>query len=365
MLVPSQKKVNPIFTTAPRIKNRAGIERKHRPFIGGVRQSIVNLVRQANIDQMRGAVIDQMRHTTIGRLHMHLPSWKITVFLLGMIFLTPFSLGVFGVSSGAGEPRLTGISAINTIEANIGDVPNKPVTQPPPRKKFALVIGIVYDSNDLGVVNFADRDATSVYNLLTQKMGFPRENVVLLRNQEATRLNIDNALRWLATTPQIDSESDVVFFYSGHGLRNAPGGGYNNPNLPGYGLVPYDYKNFDFRNTGDGLFFDTYLAALFSRMNPGRMWIAIDSCFSGGYDRPGITGPNRVVTLSSRAYQLSGEINETGSGVFTQLMINQGVANGLPLEQAFNESVPPAANSYGQNPVISDNYPGALNFFTQ
>lgn len=433
MLVPSQKKISSVYSTTPRMKQRAYIFRKYRLVMDGVRQiaskcrpvmdgvrqiasvsrrmlqadisglrrvnaawahrkvvdlqsilsgvwqaivpqtrrAVVNLpiliqrLRQVSFSEVRGIIAEQLRHATIGRMQMHLPGWKKTAPALVAILLTPLTLGALGVSPGAVEARLTDISTASAsgMERNIGAIPEKPPAPPAPQKKFAVVIGIVYPDNDLGVVKYADRDAASVYNLLTEKWGFPRENVVYLRNGEATRDNIDNALKWLSTNPAIDAQSDVVFFYSGHGLRNAPGGGYQNPNLPGFGLVPYDYNNFDFRNTGDGLLFDTYLASLFSHLNPGRMWIAIDSCFSEGYNRPGIAGANRVVTLSSRADQVSGEIDETGSGVFTQLMINNGVVRGIPLEQAYNEAVPPAVNNYGQGPVISDNYPGGMNFF--
>lgn len=284
--------------------------------------------------------------------------------ILTFLTVTTLSLVLFGmVSFGSSEPRppvnvnaVSGISAFPEITRDAEELRSK---------KFAVLIGVVYDNNDLGKVEFADWDAGSLYNLLTGRLGYPPENVVLLQNQNATHVNIRDAILWLAANPAIDADAEVVFYYSGHGLRNSPGGGLGGLDIPGmgtsYAIVPYDFKAYDYKN-GTGLFFDSWLAEQLSRINPGRMWINIDSCFSGGYDRPGISGPNRVVTLSSQADQLSGEIPEARRGTFTQYLIEEGIARGLSVEDAFNEAAP-RANSAGQNPLIADNYPGTLDFF--
>ncbi|MHB1390693.1 MAG: caspase family protein [Thermoleophilia bacterium] len=282
-----------------------------------------------------------------------------------VLFITILALNIslFGaVSTKASDtlprPVLGPVSGISPLPAAA-----TPGTPSQTNKKFAVVIGIDYASMDLGAVNFADRDAQSVYNLLTDRMGFPRENVMLLQNQNATRDNIDRALDWLAGNPAIDAGSDVVFFYSGHGLRNGDGVGLNNPAIaPGYALVPFDFAGFDYKN-GDGLVWDSYLAQQLGRISPARMWITIDSCNAGGFNRPGITGPNRVVTLSSQSDELSSEIPEAGRGVFTQYFIEEGVARGIPVEQAYQAAAPRAAAAYGQNPQMTDEYAGNMDFF--
>jgi len=229
-----------------------------------------------------------------------------------------------------------------------------------PVKKFAVVIGVVYDNYDLGEVDYADRDAVSVYNLLTQQWGYPPENVRMLRNSEASRQNIIAALDWLAHNPDIDSSSDVVVFYSGHGVRSAPNIGLNIPGMDNaYALVPFDFRAFDYKK-GQGLLWDNELAGYLGGIQAGRMWIHIDSCSSGGFDRPGITGPNRIVTMSSQADELSSEIPEAQRGAMVQFMIDNGLGKGLDIEQAFNLAAPLAYAGYGQNPRIADNYPGNM-----
>lgn len=228
---------------------------------------------------------------------------------------------------------------------------------PPPPTKFAVIIGIVYNSYELGTVNFADQDAASVYNLLTRQMGFPPQNVMLLQNAQATGANIVQALRWLTENPGVDANSEVVFYYSGHGLRNE--GMLNIPQRGrSYALVPFDYFNFPYKN-GEGLIWDVDLAALLSKIQPARMWVSIDSCFSGGFARPGITGPNRIVTMSSSATEISNEINEAQRGVFTKYMVDDGLARGLSVEDAFLAAAPPSSH-YSQNPQVNDGYPGGM-----
>lgn len=226
--------------------------------------------------------------------------------------------------------------------------------------KYAVIVGIVYDNYEFGVVNYADRDAGVAYELLTEKLGYPEENVVLLQNHEATRENIIGALEGLADNPDIDGDAEVTVFYSGHGIRSAPDVGLNIASRePGYALVPFDFTNFDYRS-GGGLIWDRELADILGRLDPGKMWIMIDSCNAGGFNRPGITGPNRIVTMSSRPEEMSNEIAGVQRGVFTHLFVELGLARGLSLEQAFNNAVQPAATGYGQTPQIVDNYPGNL-----
>lgn len=226
--------------------------------------------------------------------------------------------------------------------------------------KYAVIVGIVYDNYEFGVVNYADRDAAAVYELLTTHLGYPEENVTLLQNSQADRRSIIAALTDLAENPDIDVDSEVTIFYSGHGVRSAPNVGLNIGALaPGYAIVPFDFMNHDYKN-GAGLIWDGELAVLLGKLDPGKMWIAIDSCNAGGFARPGITGPNRVVTMSSRADEMSSEIPAAQRGVFTQYLVEEGLTKGLSIEQAFANAVQPSAAGFGQTPQIADDYPGNL-----
>lgn len=292
------------------------------------------------------------RHAKINRMHFF-SNKTILSFLATLLLFLSFA----GVVS-SDEP-VAPVAAI--AQTGFGKGLDEPVVQEQPsKKKYAVIVGIVYENYELGEIAYADQDAASMYRLLTEQFGFPKNNVILLQNSQASRRNILDALGWLEDNPDIDSDADVVVFYSGHGLRSAPNIGLNLPGIAdAYALVPFDFMNFDYKK-GQGLIWDAELAGLLDGINAGRMWVNIDSCSSGGFDKPGISGPNRIVTMSSRADELSSEIPEAQRGVMMQYMIELGIAQGMTIEQAFSLSAPWAALRYGQNPQISDKYPGNM-----
>lgn len=257
---------------------------------------------------------------------------------------------------------MTGKAPGTVVDTDFAAVLDRPAEMPPSGGKFAVIIGIVYPDYELGVIQYADRDAESVYNLLTREKGYPPENVKLLRNGEANRQNILSALDWLTENAGIDADSEVVFFYSGHGLRRVPEESTPPPfDYTSYALVPYDYGSFDYKH-GQGLLWDRELAAYLGKLDPGSMWIGIDSCFSGGFIQPGIAGPNRVLTMSSAADQLSNEIDLVQRGVMTQLLVEEGLKQGLPLEEAFWNTEYRYEPEFGQKPQIADEYDGTFSF---
>jgi hypothetical protein len=90
------------------------------------------------------------------------------------------------------------------------------------------------------------------------------------------------------------------------------------------------------------------------------MWVTIDSCFSAGFLKPGITGPNRVVVASSQGDQLSNEIPWVQRGVMTHFLANEGMDGlGLGVEQAFWYSYD-RAGAFSQTPQIADDYVGNM-----
>jgi hypothetical protein len=277
------------------------------------------------------------------------PLWSKTLIATFILLFTELgSSGLIPPGDNSSPSQTAGVFAADAIDQ---------VAAPAPVHKFAIIIGIVYNNLEFGAVNFADQDAGTVYNVLTRQLGFPAENVILLQNRQATRENIMRSLNWLVTNPDVDSTSEVVFFYSGHGVRNGPGVGMNIPDVPpGYALIPFDFYNYDFKK-GAGLIWDWELANILSRINPGRMWISIDSCYSGGFVRPGITGPNRVVTTSSQGDEASNELADAQRGVFTKYIVDDGIARGLSVEEAYQAAYP-RARAFSQTPQIADNYPG-------
>ena len=97
--------------------------------------------------------------------------------------------------------------------------PTLPVASPP-GTKFAVLVGVSrHKYADAGITNlkFADRDATLVRDFLVSPAGgsFPRENVVLLLNEDATLERIRSSLSDAAARAGADDL--VLVYFAGHG----------------------------------------------------------------------------------------------------------------------------------------------------
>ena len=141
-------------------------------------------------------------------------------------------------------------------------------------KKKALCIGIndyPYDGGDLnGCVN----DANDWAQLLTEHYDFPKPDIKMLTDAEATKSNILEGIKTLLKGAQ---NGDVlVFTNSSHGSYTPDKSG----DEPKYDevLCPYDVK--------DNVIVDDELRELFSDIPSGvHLTVISDSCFSGTVTR--------------------------------------------------------------------------------
>lgn len=90
---------------------------------------------------------------------------------------------------------------------------------------WAVVIGIsLYKQGETPVdekriknLKYADDDALAMYNFLLSRQGgsFPKSNIKLLLDKEATKKNVDDALEWLAD--QAEPQDYFVIYIAAHG----------------------------------------------------------------------------------------------------------------------------------------------------
>jgi len=154
--------------------------------------------------------------------------------------------------------------------------------------KRALCVGIndyPYDGSDLnGCVN----DAMAWAEMLIDHFDFPRENVKVVTDTEATKANIVVSVKHMLAGTQAGDV--VVFTNSSHGTYVADTTG----DEPRYdeAICPYD--------VADALLVDDELRELFSGVPPGvRLTVISDSCHSGTVTRiipseilPGLRTPD-------------------------------------------------------------------------
>lgn len=221
------------------------------------------------------------------------------------------------------------------VKSDVDELPS--IKARPNKNAYAIVIGIENYRQKLPKADFATSDAETVTKYLTKVMGYPEENVVTLLNEHAT--NVDFAKyfeKWLPNN--IEKDSSVFIYYSGHGAPN--------PKTGDAYLVPYDGDPSFIDQTGYSL---KRLYDSLGKLQAKDIVVALDSCFSGAGGksvlakgaRPLVMNmnnsviPPKVAVLSAASgEQISSTYDEKGHGLFTYFMLK-----GLKGEAETNGSV--------------------------
>jgi hypothetical protein len=199
--------------------------------------------------------------------------------------------------------------------------------------KFAVIVGIAHYADTAGGVTslqFADRDARDFRDFVLSPEGgsFPKDNVRLLLNEDATSQNVRTALFTFLTKAQ--PQDEVVLYVAGHGAPD--------PNDPrNLYLLTYDTKLDDMGGTAFPMW---QLQDVFTRVLKAKRVVTFaDTCHSYGFsgERRGKKSNNlvnqyvakaandsdRAVITASDISQLSYESDKWGGGhgVFTFFLL--------------------------------------------
>jgi hypothetical protein len=147
-------------------------------------------------------------------------------------------------------------------------------------ERYAVVFGVgIYDHPQIPRLRFAENDARSVYDVLTTKGGFKKDNVLLVTDtarMKPTLANIKRAVaEWLYKKTGKD---DTVFvYYAGHGAPEVDGSGSARDGLSRY-LLPRDADP-------ESLFVTAFaiddVETIFRRLHADRVMFVIDAGFNG------------------------------------------------------------------------------------
>lgn len=200
---------------------------------------------------------------------------------------------------------------------------------------YAVVIGIgKYKDPGIPTLKYAANDALSIYNILIDpKYGnFPKENVLLLLDEQATLTEIKSAMgTYLAR--KAGKDDTVAIYFAGHGSPEIDPTGKADDRLEKF-IVPYDARKDDL--FGYGLSMDE-IRNIYERIESKRVIFFIDSCYSGEaggrtFSRPDVrarnitisdkfledlSGEGRIIITASKPDELSLETNEFNHGIFT------------------------------------------------
>lgn len=193
------------------------------------------------------------------------------------------------------------------LDRGVREKPRNLLVSAPPThlsgQKYAVVVGVSHYQNagaGLKDLQYADRDATSFRDFLVSPLGgsFPRDNIVLLLNEDATSERVRSALFTFLSKPR--PEDLVVIYLAGHGSPD-PNDGRN------LYFLTYDTKTEDMGGTAFAMFQfrDVYERVLKAR----RVITFVDSCHSFGISgERNIGGPkNNLINQYVQRFASTGE----------------------------------------------------------
>jgi hypothetical protein len=237
-----------------------------------------------------------------------------------------------------------------------------PATAGPVQQKWALVIGISrFSDHNIPRLNYTASDAQSFAALLTDPTigRFPKANVHILLDEQATTVNIKEQLNWIARHAQPDDM--VVIYLATHGSpRETDSVGQLNY------LVTYDTEIHSSDNPDeDALYATAYPMvdlsnAVATRLRALRTLVILDTCNSGGSIKNGgrmmgkglanaspsaaslqrmSEGSGRIVFAAASVDQESLESANFQHGYFTYFLLkhlreSKGM---MPLTQVFSD----------------------------
>ncbi len=173
-----------------------------------------------------------------------------------------------------------------------------------PGESYAVIIGISkFQDSNISPLKYTVPDARAFYDFITSSRGgnFDKSKVKLLLDREATKVNIEDALK--SFLPKNAGKDDmVVLFFAGHGIPETDLTGRSDDGMEKY-LVPTDA---DLDRVAATCVPMSIFSEVFSSIRSKRVIFFIDSCFSGGGAGKGDVPDVLKRTFSSRKMGLRG-----------------------------------------------------------
>ncbi len=240
------------------------------------------------------------------------------------------------------------------------------------RNVWAVVIGVNSYPN-VRRLKYAVNDAMAFCNHLVEYNQVPKENVVLLLDEEANLTRLRSALG-VYLKNKASKDDMVIIYFAGHGATERDSTSPDGDGLEKY-LLPYDVDPKELYATAMPM---EEISRLFSRIRSDRLVFIVDTCYSGASGgrtvsvadiRAGISdgfldritgGKGKIILTASGANEVSAESDELQHGIFTHFLIKglQGQADSdgdglITVDEVYtyvSKQVPQATNQE-QHPV--------------
>lgn len=193
------------------------------------------------------------------------------------------------------------------------------------QRSWAICVGID-DYINSPQLSCAVNDAEAVSTALQQNLGFASDDVVVLKNTDATKLNILAEIERITNNLNVSADDRIVFFFAGHG--------HTVPSIrgeKGY-LVPVEGS----ANSVSSMVSWDAIVELFEHSFAKHVFFVLDACYSGLAIRPAtrsisqrylqdlLTRPARQVIASGMKDQVVSDEGGSRSGhsIFTSFFLD-------------------------------------------
>jgi hypothetical protein len=257
--------------------------------------------------------------------------------------------------------------------------------------RWAVLIGVEeYEDSKVTRLNYSVDDVDALRKVLIEHAGYKPENILVLKNGEATASSVRSTLgTWLPR--QVSDQDMVLIYFSGHGGAEPSIRGDVKDGTEKYMMLS-DSKADDMYGSAIPM---SELARIFGRIRADKLLFAMDSCYSGATDQAeggkgvmregmkaiglsdeylnALTGSSGTVVLTaSKASEVSMESKSLGMGLFTHFLCQalqgsadsdtDGLISVVELFQFLNMRVPAAAKQMGssQHPVLKGEISGTF-----
>jgi hypothetical protein len=242
---------------------------------------------------------------------------------------------------------------VRTVTYERPAAPGAPVPAPKgtaSRDRWAVIIGAGrYASADIPSLRYSVADAEALHQLLIERAGFKKENVLLLTDKSERKPTLRD-IKWALGTflaRSAKKEDVVLIFYAGHGAPEVDPRGAEPDGLAKY-LVPSDADPNDLYSTALPM---DELQIIFDRIEAERVVVFLDACYSGAaggrtfaskrtralrvddlfLDRLA-RSKGRAIIAAARSSEVSLELPELGHGLFTHYLL-QGLRGAADLDR--------------------------------
>jgi hypothetical protein len=213
--------------------------------------------------------------------------------------------GTYRVLCTTYQPGETGAYDVALAEAGSAPVGPGPSFEGVPdqnREFYAVLVGISDYPGDANDLPLCREDAEKLAATLKSVGLSDDAHIVLLTDSRATAQNVRSALNRMAT--RVGPDDVFILFYSGHGYQDDPS--------------PTETEEVDGREEaivlGGDMYTDDEMDRDLDNIHAGLTVVALDSCFSGGFDRDVISAPGRVGFFSSEEDLTSAVAQEFQAG---------------------------------------------------